>query len=243
VKTFFGLLLILNVALFAIQEGYFGHLIPDGRDPGRVLDQISPDKLKLLPSDIDAKSPVAAAQPTPPPAAAAAAPAPASAKTLACVEMGGFSAEDAKRVETQLAYLGLSGRFSERRAEDGATYIVYLPPFKTRSDADRASAELHRIGVNDFYIIQENGPYKLAISLGVFHTEEAAKAQLTTLSQLGVRNAKTGERPGNGKVYFQFRNIDQETNTHLVDLRATFANTDIHECAGVAASAPSSNGM
>jgi hypothetical protein len=232
-KTLFSLLLIANLAFFAVQAGFFGHVLPDGREPARSADQISPEKLNLLPADADVKAPVAAVTPAPPPAT----------KTYACVELGSFSVDDARRAETLIAGVGLAGRYAQRKTDEAASYIVYLPPFKTKADADRASAELHRIGVNDFFIIQENGPFKLAISLGVFRTEEAAKAQLTSLSQLGVRNAKTGERSTTvAKVYFQFRNIDQETDAKIVELKASFAGTEVHDCAGTAASTGSSSG-
>jgi hypothetical protein len=233
VKTFFSLLLILNFVFYALEAGYFGHVLPDGRDPARSQDQISPEKLNLLPPDADAKAPVAQA----------AVAAPVAVKTLGCLEVGAFTPDDARRAELQLGGMGLTGRFSERRTEEAAGYIVYLPPFKTKADADRASAELQRIGVTDFFIIQENGPFKLAISLGVFRTEEAAKAQLTALSQLGVRNARTGERSATvAKIYLQLRNIDSETGARLGELKAPFPGVDVHDCPAAPASAGSSSG-
>jgi len=236
VKSLFTLLLVANLGLFSLQAGYFGHIIPDGRDPARVLEQISPEKLKLLPVDADINA-------KPAPAAAAAQAAPVAAKTIACIEFGGLSGEDTRRAEAQLQIVGLGGRYSQRRSEEAAGYIVYLPPFKTKADADRASAELHRIGVNDFFIVQESGPYKLAISLGVFRTEEAAKAELTTLSQLGVRNAKTGERTTTvAKTYLQFHNLEPEMGARLSEMKAPFPGADLHDCPATATTAGSSSG-
>lgn len=213
-----------NLAFFAIQGNFFGHIIPDGREPERIAEQISPEKLHLLPADVDLKPAIALAPPI-------------AQKPPACAELGSFIADDAKRAETQLDGLGMSGLYVERRVEEQPTYMVYLPPFKTKADADRAAAELHRIGVNDFFIMQDNGPYKLAISLGVFRTEEAAKAQLTTLSQQGVRNAKTGERPtAPTKMYLQFRNADQDLDAKLVEFKSSFPGTEIHDCPAGAAS-------
>jgi len=223
VKTLFVLLLAANIAFFAVKEGYLGPLITDGREPSRLVAQISPEKMRVLPPDLQKSSRE--------PAIVAAA-APPKASTVACLEFGGFAGDDAKRVEAQLDALGVGAQLTVRKSEEPASYLVYLPPFKTKADADHAAQELKRIGVNDFFVIQDNGPFKLAISLGVFHSMEAAKAQLTALSQLGVKNAKTTERTATvTKNYYQLRNVAPELAAQLTALRASYPNQDLHECA------------
>lgn len=223
-RILFALLVIANGVLFALHAEVFGRVLPDGREPERLAHQISPEKLTILPQDADVKA-VASAAP----------------RTLACIEWGAFNPDDAARAGTTLDGLGLTSHTSSRRSDESASYIVYLPPFKSRADAERAATELRRIGVNDFFVIQDPGPFKLAISLGVFRTEEAAKAQLTTLSQLGVKNARTGERPTTvAKVYYQLHNLEPENQLKLAQLKTDFPGQDLHDCpaAPPAAAAP-----
>lgn len=233
-RTLFVVLLIANGAFFVLAAGYAGRYLPDGREPERMAQQISPEKIRVLPIDAPAKS-AATASGLP-------------ARAVACVEFGGFSGDEARRVETQLDQIGITARLNVRKSEEQASYIVYLPPFPTRAAADSAAAELRRIGVNDFFIIQDAGPFKLAISLGVFRNEDAAKAELTTLSQLGVKNAKSGERSTSVlKNYYQVRNVDQDLLSRLNELRSQYPGSDLHDCPAppappAAANATSSSG-
>jgi hypothetical protein len=223
VRAFVLLLIAANALLYAFETGAFGPVVRDGHEPQRLAEQIEPDKIKLLSAD----SPVAQ------PVALALAPAIASSgRTLACIEFGGFNADETHRADQALAALDLGSRLSQRHADDQATYIVYLPPYKTKADADHAAAELRRIGVTDFFVIQDPGPFHLAISLGIFHSEEGAKGLATTLSQQGVKNAKTGERSSTiAKTYYQIRPADPATMARLSELHGQFPNQDLHECA------------
>jgi hypothetical protein len=218
-------LIAANLGIYAVNTGALGSGVPDGHDPQRLADQIDPDKIRMVAlsqKEGSAASVASVAEVTTPPAP----------KPMACVEFGGFNAEEARRAEAALAPLNLGGRITERHLDDQATYIVYLPPFKTKADADRAAGELRRIGVQDFFVIQDPGPYHLAISLGIFHSEEAAKGLLTSLSQQGVKNATTGERPSTiSKTFYQIRPADSQLLTRLAEIRAGFLNQDLHECA------------
>jgi hypothetical protein len=225
VRTFLLLLIAANIALYAFEAGAFGVVVRDGHEPQRLAEQVDPDKLKLISADSAASSSVVALAPVVAP----------TGRTLACIEFGGFNADETRRVEQSLTSLDLGSRLTQRHADDQATYIVYLPPYKTKVDADHAAAELKRIGVTDFFVIQDPGPFHLAISLGIFHSEEGAKGLATTLSQQGVKNAKIGERSSTiAKTYYQIRPADPATMARLSELHAQFPNQDLHECAASA---------
>ena len=224
-RTLLLLLLAANLGIFAMNTGALGTDVPEGHDPQRLADQIDPDKMRLVTLTAKEGSPTSVA-------VTSVASAPPAPKPMVCVEFGGFNAEEAKRAEAALAPLSLGAHVTQRHIDDQATYIVYLPPFKTKQDADRAAGELRRIGVQDFFVIQDPGPYHLAISLGIFHSEDAAKGMLTSLSQQGVKNAKTGERPSTiSKTYYQIRPADAQLLARLAEIRSGFPNQDIHECA------------
>ena len=115
--------------------------------------------------------------------------------TPACLEWGPFDAGDRKLVEPQLAALQLGNRLATRESGNGS-FWVYIPPLKSKDEADRKAAELKGLGVNDFFVIGAEGPWQWALSLGVFRSDEAARTQLARLREKGVRSAQSGPRGG-----------------------------------------------
>ncbi|HEY8607047.1 MAG TPA: SPOR domain-containing protein [Noviherbaspirillum sp.] len=59
-KILFSVLLLANAGLFAWQRGYLESLVPSGREPARMDNQINPDKLRLLPPPAPAEAAPAA---------------------------------------------------------------------------------------------------------------------------------------------------------------------------------------
>lgn len=234
-RTLILLLIAANALLYGYEAGAFGPVNREGHDPLRLSQQIDPDKIKLI--NTEASAPLIVPLALAPSLGT-------SGRTLACIEFGGFNTDETRRADQLLATLDLGSRLTQRHLDDQATYIVYLPPYKTKADADHAAAELRRIGVTDFFVIQDPGPFHLAISLGIFHSEEGAKGLATTLSQQGVKNAKTGERSSTiSKTYYQIRPADPAIMARLSELKGQFPNQDLHECAastteGSIASAP-----
>ena len=82
---------------------------------------------------------------------------------------------------------------TQRRVEVIANYWVFIPPLANKAAVDARVAELKAQGVRDILPV-ELGPQRLAISLGVFRTEEAAQARLEALRAQGVKTAKVGPR-------------------------------------------------
>src|SRR6185369_9059497 len=95
----------------------------------------------------------------------------------------------------------MNGRLADfrlvRRAVNGEgnAWWVYIPPLADKAEADKKAAELRGLGVTDFFPIQE-GPNRLAISLGVFSAEKGAQERLIDLKARGVRSARLSVRPG-----------------------------------------------
>ena len=168
-KLAFLLLVLVNVALFAWQHGVFGRFAESGREPERIARQVEPERIRVLSErEVQVLRERAAAQ-----SRAAAVAAPPSAANGAvidlsvaqsCVEFGDFIGPDLSRVETALLRLGLGSRQSARTVEAPGWYLVYLPPFKTRAEADRAVADLKKSGVKDLLVFTD-GPLRLAMLL------------------------------------------------------------------------------
>jgi SPOR domain len=222
VRTLFLLLVLANVAFFAWSR-YVSP--PDASaDPLPLTRQIEPEKMKVVaPGDLPA------------PPAARATPASTSASTAVaakCLEWGSFTLTDAPRAEKALEPLALGPRLAQRRTEETAGWWVFIPPQGNRAAAVRKASELKSLSIDDYFIVQEDGPYRWAVSLGVFRNEDAAQARLVTLRNQGVRSARVAPRETVvPKVWLQVKNVDGALAAKLKDAARTIEGTELRECA------------
>lgn len=223
-RTFFLLLVAANLAFFA--WWYTQSPADTGRDPRPIAQQIEPQKLRILPAEGGPAEPAAAAKAPLKPVAADAPPA-------ACLEWGSFALAEVARAELALGPLALGERLAQRRAEEPAGWWVFIPPQGNRPGAQKKAAELKGLGFGpeEYFIVQDEGPARWAVSLGVFRTEEAAKARLEALRGRGVRSAQVGAREAAvPKVWFQVRAASGAQQTMLRELTAGFPGTELRDC-------------
>lgn len=239
-RFFFWTLLLANAGLLAYQQGMLESLLPSGHEPARIANQLNADKLRLIPPPEAKAVPAPAALPAEAPPAEQVAAAPAEteipaeneAQVLACVEVGNFNPDEAGRFSAQLAALSLGERVSQRPIMEVSSYIVHIPPQSDREAAEKKAEQLRALGINDFFIIQDNPALRWAISLGVFKQEEAARAHLASLSQKGVRSARIGQRrTSTGLIAFQLRDIDARTKGALDRIKEAFPKQAMRDCA------------
>ncbi len=229
-RILFLLLLAASLAFFAWSRFLAA---PDPAiDPLPLAQQLDPQKLQVVSESELAKTPPAAppkpkpAPPPPPP------PPPPEPIPLACLEWGSFSAADAVRAEQRLQPLGLGARLAQFRGEETAGWWVFIPPQPNRPAAHKKAAELKKLGVDDYFVVQEEGRLRWALSLGVFRTEEAARARLDALRAKGVKSAQVGQRETRvPKQWFQVRTVDQALQARLQEIAKDFESATLHECA------------
>ncbi len=224
-RALFLLLLLANVALYA-----WTHYGPGSATaPAPQSRQVEPEKLRIVsPADLPALSAARKEKPAPVPS-----PAPAAAATpaAACMEWGSFTVADAPRAEQALEPLGLGARLALRRTEEVAGWWVFIPSQGSRQAALRKAAELKDLGIGEYFIVQEEGEQRWALSLGVFRTEEAALARLAALRQLGVRSARVGPREtAVPKVWLQVKSVDAPTQARLREIARQVEGSELREC-------------
>lgn len=219
----FFLLLLVNLVFFA--WAYFGAGRP-AEEPQLMEQQLNPQEIRLLSAEQIAKlASERAKQPVERPKA------PAKAPIAACLEFGAFNLGDVPRVQQALEPLGLGSRLTQRRADEIASYWVFMPPLRNRQAANVKAVELKKLGVEDFFVVQEDPKLRFAISLGVFKTEEAANSRLAELRRKGVRTARVGPKETSvQKIYFAIRDVPEALVTRLHDLRQGFAGTELRDC-------------
>jgi len=125
--------------------------------------------------------------PPPPPAAVAVAEPPAAVVPRACVrfvELTDAQAEALTELATSRPEPLQLAASAELRP---SSWWVHVPPLEDRGAAERKVAEIRSHGVSDLFILQEEGPFQWAVSLGLFKTEASAKLHLSRLEAKGVR--------------------------------------------------------
>ncbi len=186
--------------------------------PGRIKSVNTDSSATGMPARGSASAPAPVTAPTP-----AIAPAPA-----VCVEWGSFAGADVARADAAIAALGLAEAAVQRRVSDGDGYWVHMPPMKTKAEVDRKVGELKALGVADFYVVQDAGQWRNAVSLGLFKSEEAADTQLAALRERGVRSAIITRRENFLKqVVFFVRDSGGTTLTRVTELRRDFPASEV----------------
>ena len=218
-RIVFLLLLAVNLALF----GWSRYYAPaeGAADPEPARRQLNPEMIRLLEGK-ELKSLASVARPKPP--------AP-STPGGACIEWGGFAVAEAPKAEQALGPLALGARLVQRRSEETAGWWVFIPPQGNRAGALRKTAELKSLGIEEYFILQDEGKMRWAISLGVFSSDESARKRLEDLRAKGVRSAQTGERDTQvAKIWFQLRAPDAALQTKFRETAQGFPGTELRDC-------------
>jgi hypothetical protein len=219
VRAVFLLLVAANLALFAWSR--LGPPLEGAPADPSLGRQISPEKIRVLAEKDLARLPAPPPKPKPV----------LETEAKACLEWGGFAVAEVPRGEEALKGLALGDRLTQNRTEETAGWWVFIPSLGSRAAAQKKAAELKNLGIDEFFVVPEEGKLQWAISLGVFSTEEAAKSRLEVLKAKGVRSAQTGERETRvTKVWFQVKNPEPPLQAKLRDLAQAFPGTELRNC-------------
>ena len=209
-RWLFWLLLLSSLLFFAFMQ-WGDVLIGEGKNL-QPQPPLNAEKIKLL------RTP-----PVPPSVTQ-----PAARVPDACMEWGEFSGNDLARASAALDALKLSDRLKQRHVEHISGYWVYIPPLKTHAEADKKIAQIKALGVEEYFVVQEPGKWRNAISLGVFKTEDAAQKFLEGLKDKGVKSALAGERVSKFTLtVFVLKNPDAETAAKVVALQNEFVGSEL----------------
>ncbi len=181
------LLVLANLLFFTWTQGYFG--APPTPDEGRIAQQLKPEKLRIVARGeapaIEASAPAATAVATAP------------AVPEACVAWSNLIGAEADRLAKLASVRAPSTRLIRRiESTTAKAWWVFIPPAAGKAELDRRVAELKQLEVPEYFVIQDAGPNRLAVSLGVFSTEAAAKSHLDSLRAKGLKAARSGPKSG-----------------------------------------------
>ena len=247
-RTSFLLLLLANVAFFAY--GGFSDVLFPGESQ-LLQQQINPEAIRLVapaqrvgPADrVAAADRVGAAERVGPtdrvgaadrvvPVERVVAPPVSPERNAACIEWGAFSPDEAAPAAQALAPLALGSNLVRRRVEQTVAWWVFMPPQGSRAAANSKAGELQRLGVEDYFVVQDDPKFRFAISLGVFRTQGAAASRLEKLREQGVRTAQIGARESeNYKIWFQVRDAPKAVVARINEFQRGFPGSQVRACA------------
>ncbi|MDR1936156.1 MAG: hypothetical protein LBS49_11375 [Candidatus Accumulibacter sp.] len=195
-RVFVFVLVFANLLFFAWTRGYLGSGETDALRAGEPL---RASQLRIVSNDQPPEG--ARAENTSPPSAESLAEPPAeslagSPRGEVCIALSEVPQLEADALERLFAEKLPAFRLSRAAMPGSVSYWVHIPPFRTRREAESKVGELRRLGVREYFIMQE-GADSFAISLGLFSTPGAAESTLAALRERGVRSARLAERPRN----------------------------------------------
>lgn len=220
-RTLLLLLLLANLVLFAYQQGWLGQLTPAGREPGRIAQQIEPQSIRVLSEDevrrLNERGRAGGNS--------------ADRKdAAACVEFGDFAADVAGRVQQRLEALSPAPRIASAEVDSGGWYMVFVPPLKTRAEAERVADDLRGKGVRDLMVIEDSSPLRNAISLGQFKDQDLALKHQADLERRGVKGVRVSVRSSGVATRFRLRPADAALTQQLAALQKEFGATRLAPC-------------
>jgi hypothetical protein len=242
-RIVFFLLLFINLIFAAyIQWG------PGASSRVHLAAELHPERIKplsALPEPVGsaamtpaAVTPAAVAPAPVPPQPAAPAPVaptnvassvPASAAPAApatCLEWGKFLGVEHARMEAAMARRQLDHDAQRIAVGKKSGYWVYIPPLRNREHAVRKMGELGRLGLTNYYRVEDNGQWNNAISMGFFDDEDEADDLLEELRGTGVRSAVMGKRSLE-QIKFVLRDPPQDVVEKMKALKAEFPGSEL----------------
>lgn len=227
-RALFLLLLLANLAFFA-WDRYLREPISAEARIRQV--QMSPEKIRLI------NAPVQSAPAAKPVAAAEAEKIEKIEKVekadAACLAWGVFiGPQDAARADAVMAEAKLPPAQVRRVLTDVDGHWVLIPPQKSQVEIARVIDGLKSVGITDYSVVPEPPQWRNAISLGIFRTEESARALLAEVKKKGVTDAAVERR----ERFFQqmtyyVRDPDEGTVAKLAAMRPRVAGSEVRAVA------------
>ncbi len=218
-KALFFILLAANLIALVLFQTAGGR----GGEPAKGHEPYLAENIKLV-----SEAELAGEAPTPQPDKSPATEPPVV--QAQCQEWGPIAEADAERAKSALQKLQAWDKATPRKLEKSSGFWVYMPPRKTLGEAQKKVEELKSLGVQDSFILQENGSWRYAVSLGVFSSSEAAAKYLAQLREKGVRSAVSGPRTREtANMLYLFKGLDPPLAAEVAKLKQGFPGSDIKD--------------
>jgi hypothetical protein len=234
------ILLLVNVWLAVAVAGTFGPeplagWLESPREPHRAAQQVRVERMQIQPPRAAEAVVSPASSQAAPRATPAVAITSAAARTSAdkCMEVGGFSTQNAQRAIEDLKAIAAAMPMPVEQFErsEQVRWWVHLPAQPTRENADRKLAELRRRKVTDVSVVTGEDPESYTVSLGLFRDRERADKFLEVLRGQGVRTALISDAPrAVARQWLRVAHADDAVRARMDEVRLRYGGDVLQDC-------------
>jgi hypothetical protein len=147
----------------------------------------------------------------------------------ACYEWSGFNmarVTEAASVAQQMNIKTQTNMTST--GQESVRYWIYKPPLASAEAAQTKADELRKLGVEDFFIVQDDPKWRNAISFGVFRDEKLADKLMADLKNKGVKLLIKATRNG-GQAVIKLQQVSPQQFASLQKSRSHFPDSVLKE--------------
>ena len=232
-------LLLANAGYFAWGQGLlaaYGLKPARQGEPERLAQQIRPEALQLIapavptlatmPGAPDAPTAAGASQPVARVAVLAPPPLPAGS---ACLQVGLFTAQQARLLRPRLQARLPKGSWSLESSGEPSQWIIYMGRYVSKEAMMRKRLKLQQLGLD--FQPPASPLLNPGLSLGSFGSKVEAEDALAQMSQRGLRTARVvPERPELPSLWLRLPVADAALRTQLDALKPQFAGKAMQTC-------------
>lgn len=148
-----------------------------------------------------------------------------------CYEWSGFTMTRASEAASLAQVLNIKTQtHMASTGQDNVRYWIYKPPLASAEAAQTKAEELRKLGVEDFFIVQEDPKWRNAISFGVFRDEKLADKLMEDLKNKGVKLVIKATRNG-GQASVKLQQVTPQQYASLQKSRSHFPDSVLKEIA------------
>lgn len=150
--------------------------------------------------------------------------------THVCYEWGSFNLARINEAVDAANQLGIKNFVNQQTgAVENTRYWIYKPPLASAEAAQVKADELRKLGVEDFFIVQDP-KWRNAISFGVFRDEQLADKLMTDLKAKGVRLlVKSTRYGGQGQAVVKLQDVTAQQFANLKKTQPQFPDSVLKE--------------
>ncbi len=205
-RALIALLLLANLAFFAWTQGWLDGVVgvrsTGDREPERLLRQVRPELIRILPPG------------------AASANATAGAAATSCLEAGPFGDADVAAAQAAAQTTLPAGSWVTVNTEQPGSWIVYMGRYTSTDALAKKEDELKRRKLS-YDVLRDNPTLAPGLALGRFDARGAATQALDRLTQQGVRTARVVElTPASTRHVLRVEKADAALAARLLALQA-----------------------
>ena len=217
------LLLLANLAFFAWTQGWLDGVVgvrsTGDREPERLLRQVRPELIRILPPGASAASASATGLVT------------TSAAAAACLEAGPFGDAELPAAQAVMQAALPAGSWVTLSTESPRAWLVYMGRYADHEALARKEEELKRRSV-PYDELREPPALAPGLALGRFDALPGATRALERLVQQGVRSARIVElAPAPSRHLLRVEQADAALAARLIALRPEALGNGFAACA------------